>query len=235
MGGRILDPPDEPTKVVAELNDRIAADDRVEVAMLELRRRRHSRSQAMSRADAEWRRLIRSGQPPAWKLLAEGSGGRVWEQGGTLAAVVPAAPDRSVFNSVFYEEGERLLGSLEEIAAEYERAGVRAWTVWVPESDTETAAALEAAGHKLRRRAARDGHGALGAARTRDRSGPQDQRTRGLRRDGSAQRDRLRLPARRLPGGGGVGHARVADLFRASSRASRWRRWRSGRATPTPW
>ena len=103
----------------------------------------------MSRTDAEWRRLIRSGQPPTWKLLAEGSGGRVWERDETLAAVVPAAPDRSVFNSVFYEEGERLLGSLEEIAAEYKRAGVRAWTVWVPESDTETAAALEAAGHKF--------------------------------------------------------------------------------------
>jgi caffeoyl-CoA O-methyltransferase len=36
MGDRILEQPDEPTKVVAELNDRIAADDRVEVAMLSL-------------------------------------------------------------------------------------------------------------------------------------------------------------------------------------------------------
>jgi caffeoyl-CoA O-methyltransferase len=34
MGNRILELPDEATKVVAELNDRIAADDRVEVAML---------------------------------------------------------------------------------------------------------------------------------------------------------------------------------------------------------
>ena len=34
MGDRILEQPDEPTKVVAELNDRMAADERVEVAML---------------------------------------------------------------------------------------------------------------------------------------------------------------------------------------------------------
>jgi caffeoyl-CoA O-methyltransferase len=34
MGNRILELPDEATKVVAELNDRIAADDRVEAAML---------------------------------------------------------------------------------------------------------------------------------------------------------------------------------------------------------
>ena len=34
MGDRILELPDEPTKVVAELNDRIAADERVEVAVL---------------------------------------------------------------------------------------------------------------------------------------------------------------------------------------------------------
>ncbi|MDP9189609.1 MAG: class I SAM-dependent methyltransferase [Actinomycetota bacterium] len=34
MAGRILEPTDEQSKVVAELNDRIAADDRVEAAML---------------------------------------------------------------------------------------------------------------------------------------------------------------------------------------------------------
>ncbi len=34
MADRILDPPDERSRVMAELNDRLAADDRVEVAML---------------------------------------------------------------------------------------------------------------------------------------------------------------------------------------------------------
>lgn len=78
-----------------------------------------------------------------------GSGGRVWEDGDVQAAIVPAAPGRSVFNSVFYSDGARLLAALDQIAAVYERAGVRAWTVWVPEADVATAAALERAGHKL--------------------------------------------------------------------------------------
>jgi len=97
-----------------------------------------------------WLTLIRRGQPPAWRLLAEGSsGGRLWEDSGVQAAIVPAAPDRSVFNSVFYRDSDRLLESLEEIARAYGEAGVRAWTVWVPEGDVDTAAALERAGHKL--------------------------------------------------------------------------------------
>ena len=97
-----------------------------------------------------WLRLIRAGQPPTWRLLAEGSsGGRVWEDDGVLAAIVPAAPERSVFNSVFYSDPERLLASLDQIAAAYDDAGVRAWTVWVPEGDVGTARALERAGHKL--------------------------------------------------------------------------------------
>ena len=34
MGGRVLDPPDEQSVVISELNDAIAADERVESAML---------------------------------------------------------------------------------------------------------------------------------------------------------------------------------------------------------
>lgn len=97
--------------------------------------------------ESGWRRLIRAGQPPSWRALAEGSGGSVWNRDGVLAAIVPMAPERSVFNSVFYREGDALLRSLDEIAAAYAAAGVRAWTVWVPEEDVETAAALERAGH----------------------------------------------------------------------------------------
>lgn len=100
-------------------------------------------------SETGWRRLIRSGQPPSWRLLAEGSGGSVIEEDGLLAAIVPRAPQRSVFNSVFYEDGERLLGSLERLADAYDRAGVAAWTVWVPEGDIEVAMALERAGHSL--------------------------------------------------------------------------------------
>jgi GNAT superfamily N-acetyltransferase len=98
---------------------------------------------------AAWRVLARAGQPPTWKLLAEGSGGHVVEEDGLLAAIVPAAPERSVFNSVFYEDPGVLLDSLDRLDAHYLEAGVQAWTVWVPEDETETAAALEAAGHTL--------------------------------------------------------------------------------------
>lgn len=101
------------------------------------------------RDDAGWLRLIRSGQPPFWRHLAEASGGSVFEDGDVLAAIVPAAAERSVFNSVFFEDGERLLGALEEIAAAYAEAGVRAWTVWVPESEVGVAETLERAGHVL--------------------------------------------------------------------------------------
>lgn len=97
--------------------------------------------------DAGWLELIRSGMPPFWRLIAEGSSGSTWENGEVLAAIFPQAPDRSVFNSVFYEDGERLIASLGRIAAAYAEAGVRAWTVWVPEADRDTAAALERAGH----------------------------------------------------------------------------------------
>lgn len=101
------------------------------------------------RSDEDWRDLVRAGMPPCWGLIAEGSGGAVFETGGVSAAIVPKAPDRSVFNSVFYEDGEELVGALDAVAAAYEDAGVNAWTVWVPEADVETAAALERAGHSL--------------------------------------------------------------------------------------
>jgi len=97
--------------------------------------------------DAGWRRLVRAGQAPFWKALAERSGAQVIEREGVLAAVFADAPDRSIFNSVFYEEGERLLAMLDQLASAYEQAGVRAWTVWVPEADRDVATELEAAGH----------------------------------------------------------------------------------------
>ncbi len=97
----------------------------------------------------EWFGLVRAGMPPCWRLIAEGSGGSVFERGEVQATIVPKAPDRSVFNSVFYEDGEELFECLDDVAEAFERAGVRAWTVWVPEADAETAAGLERAGHAL--------------------------------------------------------------------------------------
>ena len=74
---------------------------------------------------------------------------RLLELDGVLASVVPATPDRSVPNSVLYEESAALGAALDELALAYETAGVRAWTVWVPEADRAAADLLERAGHRL--------------------------------------------------------------------------------------
>jgi GNAT superfamily N-acetyltransferase len=76
-------------------------------------------------------------------------GARTLEPDGVVAAVTPSSAERSVFNSVLHERPDALAAALDELAATYERAGVRAWTVWVPESDRASAALLESAGHKL--------------------------------------------------------------------------------------
>jgi GNAT superfamily N-acetyltransferase len=99
--------------------------------------------------DAGWRKLIRSGQPPGWRMLAEASGGEVWKGESVLAAIVPATPERSLFNSVFYRNPSAILNQLDRVAAAYEEAGIRAWTVWVPKAHRGVAKALERAGHKL--------------------------------------------------------------------------------------
>lgn len=68
---------------------------------------------------------------------------------GLTAAVVPAAPDRSVFNSVYYEDPAQLAARADDLAATYEARGVRAWTVWVPDEDRGSAAMLAERGHRL--------------------------------------------------------------------------------------
>jgi GNAT superfamily N-acetyltransferase len=76
-------------------------------------------------------------------------GAHALELGGVIAAVVPAAPDRSVVNSVAYTRAGELERTLPDLRAAYGTAGVRAWTVWVPREDAAAAQALEAAGHVL--------------------------------------------------------------------------------------
>lgn len=71
------------------------------------------------------------------------------ELNGLAASIVPATPDRSVLNGVVYERVEALEANLDEIAAAYEEAGVRAWTVWVPDADKRAVELLESAGHVL--------------------------------------------------------------------------------------
>ena len=82
-------------------------------------------------------------------MCAASPGARAIELDGVLAAVIPAAPLRSVFNSVLYDDPETLAASLDAFAREYDEADVRAWTVWVHESDDDTARVLERAGHSL--------------------------------------------------------------------------------------
>jgi len=82
-------------------------------------------------------------------MCAASPGARAIELDGVLAAVIPLAPQRSVFNSVLYDDAEALAANLEEFAEAYDEAGVRAWTVWVHESDDKTGRVLERAGHSL--------------------------------------------------------------------------------------
>ncbi len=76
-------------------------------------------------------------------------GGQLLELDGVTASIVPAAPERSVFNAVVYDDADALLGVLDEIAAAYDEAGIQAWTVWVPAGERKVAKALAAAGHLL--------------------------------------------------------------------------------------
>lgn len=68
---------------------------------------------------------------------------------GLLASLSPASPRRSLFNSVYCEDPAALAREYESLAATYEEAGVRAWTVWVADEDREAARLLAARGHLL--------------------------------------------------------------------------------------
>jgi GNAT superfamily N-acetyltransferase len=71
------------------------------------------------------------------------------ERPGVVAAIASGSPERSLFNSVLYEHPLALEEHYEEIGAAYERAGVRAWCVWTPETDRATARFLAGRGHAL--------------------------------------------------------------------------------------
>src|SRR3954471_23180555 len=77
------------------------------------------------------------------------AGGRVVRPPGVSAAVSPRTPDRSLWNSVLYDDPERLEDAHSDLVAVYEDAGVHAWTVWVPESDEEARHLLSIRGHVL--------------------------------------------------------------------------------------
>jgi hypothetical protein len=63
---------------------------------------------------------------------------------GLVASVTPSTPQRSLFNSVFYEEPPTLMREIDSLAQTYDSHEIRAWTVWVPDEDRETARLLTA-------------------------------------------------------------------------------------------
>jgi GNAT superfamily N-acetyltransferase len=100
--------------------------------------------------DRELFERMRASLRAFYRVVAAGAGdSRLIERDGLTAAVVPATPDRSVCNGVVYESPEALARALDELADTYGSAGIRAWTVWVPEQDRESAALLEREGHEL--------------------------------------------------------------------------------------
>jgi GNAT superfamily N-acetyltransferase len=68
---------------------------------------------------------------------------------GLLASVVPASPQRSLFNSVYYDDPAALAAEVDALEQAYDSHGVRAWTVWVPDEDRDSARLLDARGHAL--------------------------------------------------------------------------------------
>src|SRR4051794_17738745 len=84
----------------------------------------------------------------AFGTFVRSAGGEVIERDGVQAGVNPRVPERSVFNSVVYDDPAKLAAAYEEIAAAYAESGC-AWTVWAPEDDRRAAALLESTGHTL--------------------------------------------------------------------------------------
>jgi len=84
-----------------------------------------------------------------YRLIGQSSdGAQALERDGVLAAVVPAAPERAVVNSVVYGTADGLAAAYDEVASAYGEIGAR-WTVWVRPGDDEAARFLESRGHVL--------------------------------------------------------------------------------------
>jgi len=97
---------------------------------------------------SDWLELNLCGMRRALASFARSAGAQVVEREGVFAAVNPAVPERSVFNSVVYTDPRALAEAHAELARTYADAGC-AWTVWVPEADAASAALLQGAGHTL--------------------------------------------------------------------------------------
>src|SRR4029077_463654 len=105
----------------------------------------------MSDADEqELRRRQQESQRAFYRAMAGGSdGAKLLTLNRTEATSVPVREWFSIFNSVFYRGPSDLERAHPTLAAEYEAAGVKAWTVWVPPDDANAASILQARGHVL--------------------------------------------------------------------------------------
>jgi GNAT superfamily N-acetyltransferase len=86
------------------------------------------------------------------EVEAFGSGApdsQLMRRDGLLASLSPSTPQRSLFNSIFCDGVEPLAANIDELGELYDSHGVRAWTVWVPDGDRESAALLAERGHEL--------------------------------------------------------------------------------------
>jgi len=85
-----------------------------------------------------------------WLRLLGGTTPRahVLERPGVTGSVFPAAPERSVVNSVVFDDAAALAAAYDDFAAAYDEIGA-AWTVWARPGHAEAVALLESKGHVL--------------------------------------------------------------------------------------
>jgi ribosomal protein S18 acetylase RimI-like enzyme len=79
-------------------------------------------------------------------LGGHGGPGTVLERDGVVASVVPSAPESPTLNAAVAIEPDWAPEHLEELAARYQRAGVRRWGVWLDGGARHAAQALARAG-----------------------------------------------------------------------------------------
>jgi GNAT superfamily N-acetyltransferase len=100
--------------------------------------------------DKELRRRAVAGLRDEVEAFGSGApGSRLIRREGLIASLTPAAPQRSLFNSVLYQDPAALADEVDALREEYDANRIRAWTVWVPDEDRETARLLEGRGHVL--------------------------------------------------------------------------------------
>ena len=81
-------------------------------------------------------------------LGSTSEGAHTIDRDGVRAAVVPAAPERAVANSVVYRNADALEAVYDELAAAYAEIGAN-WTVWEWPDDDAPGRFLEGRGHVL--------------------------------------------------------------------------------------